>query len=200
MALVVTPEEKVVDNQTQQAQGTSTLTRWAIDPAHSEVGFAAKHMMISTVRGRFSNISGFIDFDESDPSAALVDVEVDVASVDTRQEGRDQHLRSADFFDAENHPQMKFVSRKVEHAKGNEYKVTGDLTIRGTTREVTLDGTFEGAHPDPWGGTRAGFTASGKINRHDFGLNWNATIEAGGVVVGPEIKIQLEIEAVKQAN
>ncbi len=188
-----------MDNQTQQSQ-TTTLTRWTIDPAHSEIGFAAKHMMISTVRGRFSDVTGFIDFNEDDPTTAKIDVEVAVSSVDTRQEPRDQHLRSADFFDAESHPTIKFVSTKVEKAKGNDYKVTGDLTIRGTTREVTLDATFEGAHPDPWGGTRAGFTVTGKINRHDFGLNWNATIEAGGVVVGPEIKLQIEVEAVKQAS
>jgi polyisoprenoid-binding protein YceI len=188
-----------MDNQAQSAQATRTLTRWKIDPAHSEIGFAAKHMMISTVRGRFSDISGYIDFNEDDPTSSKIEVEIGVGSVDTRQEPRDNHLRSADFFDAENHPQMKFVSTKVEHGKGDSYKVTGDLTIRGTTKPVTLDATFEGVHPDPWGGTRAGFTASGKINRHDFGLNWNATIEAGGVVVGPEIKIQLDIQAVKEA-
>ncbi len=187
-----------MDSQTQQGQATTTLTRWNIDPAHSEVGFAAKHMMISTVRGRFSDVSGFIDFDEHNPESAKIDVEVGVTSIDTRQEGRDNHLRSADFFDAETHPSMKFVSTKVEHLKGSQYKVTGDLTIRGTTNPVTLDATFEGAHPDPWGGTRAGFTANGKINRHEFGLDWNATIEAGGVVVGPEVKLQFEVEAVKQ--
>jgi len=185
-------------NQAQQSQATRTITRWKIDPSHSEIGFAAKHLMISTVRGRFSDVTGFIDFDEQDPTSAKIDVEVGVASIDTRQEPRDQHLRSADFFDAENHPSMKFVSTRIEHGRGNEYKVTGDLTIRGTTKPVTLDATFEGAHPDPWGGTRAGFSATGKIDRHEFGLNWNATIEAGGVVVGPEIKLQLEVEAVKQ--
>jgi len=189
-----------MDSQTKQGQATATLTRWNIDPAHSEVGFAAKHMMISTVRGRFSEISGYIDFDENDPTSAKIDVEVGVASIDTRQEGRDNHLRSADFFDAENHPSMKFVSTKIEHARGDDYKVTGDLTIRGITKPVTLDATFEGTHPDPWGGTRAGFSASGKINRNEFGLNWNATIEAGGVVVGPEIKLQIEVETVKQAQ
>ena len=187
-----------MEDQAQRSQATGTITRWKIDAAHSEVGFAVKHMMVSTVRGRFSDITGYIDFDEDNHGSALVDVEVGVASVDTRQEGRDQHLRSADFFDAENHPSMKFVSTKVEQDKGNEYKVTGDLTIHGTTRQITLDATYEGAHPDPWGGTRAGFSATGKINRNDFGLNWNAAIEAGGVVVGPEIKLQLEIEAVKQ--
>lgn len=189
-----------MENQETQGQATKSLTRWKIDPAHSEIGFAAKHMMISTVRGRFSEVSGFIAFDEGDLTSASIDVEIGVASVDTRQEGRDNHLRSADFFDAENHPSMKFVSTKIEPTKGDQYKITGDLTIRGTSHEVTLDASFEGMHADPWGGTRAGFSATGKINRHDFGLNWNATIEAGGVVVGPEIKIQLDVEAVKQAE
>lgn len=186
-------------HQGEQTQAKSTVTRWKIDPAHSEVAFAAKHMMISTVRGRFSDVSGHIDFDEENPTSAKIDVEIAVTSVDTRQEPRDNHLRSADFFDVENHPTMTFVSSKVERVKGNEYRVSGDLTIRGTTHEITLDASFEGAHPDPWGGTRAGFAATGKINRHDFGLNWNAAIEAGGVVVGPEIKLQLEVEAVKEA-
>ncbi len=189
-----------MDNQTQQSQSTETVTRWKIDPVHSEIGFAAKHMMISTVRGRFSDVSGYIDFDENDPSSAKIDVEVGVSSVDTRQEARDQHLRSADFFHAEVHPRMSFVSDKVELVKGNEYKVTGDLTIRDMTHKITLDATFEGAHADPWGGMRAGFSANGKINRHDFGLGWNAAIETGGVVVGPEIKLQLEVEAVKQVD
>jgi len=188
-----------VDDETQQAQATRTITRWKIDPAHSEIGFAVKHMMISTVRGRFSDVSGYIDFDEDHPADSKIEVEVGVASVDTRQEGRDNHLRTSDFFDAENHPRMKFVSTEVVHVKGTEYKVTGDLMIRGVTREVTLDASFEGTNKDPWGGTRAGFSANGKINRNDFGLDFNATLETGGVVVGSEIKLQFEIEAVKQS-
>ncbi|HEX3722097.1 MAG TPA: YceI family protein, partial [Nitrolancea sp.] len=115
-----------------------------------------------------------------------------------RQEQRDNHLRSADFFDAENFPKISFVSTKVEHVKKNEYLITGDLTIHGTTHEETLDATFEGMQADPYGGVRTGFSATGKVNRHDFGLTYNAAMEAGGVVVGTEVKIQLEIEAVKQ--
>jgi polyisoprenoid-binding protein YceI len=182
-----------------QVHKTSITTRWNIDPVHSEVGFSVKHMMVSNVRGRFNEVTGYIDFDENDPSTAKIDVEINTNSVDTRQEQRDTHLRSADFFDAENHPKMSFVSTKVEHVKGDNYRVTGDLTIRGTTKPITLDATFEGVSPDPYGGVRSGFSATGKINRHDFGLNYNAAIEAGGVVVGADIKIQLEVEAIKEA-
>ena len=182
-----------------QAHETGTITRWNIDPVHSEIGFSVKHMMVSNVRGRFNEVTGHIDFNENDPSTAKIDVEINTHSVDTRQEQRDNHLRSADFFDAENHPKMSFVSTNVEHVKGDNYRVTGDLTIRGTTKPVTLDATFEGVSPDPYGGVRSGFSATGKINRHDFGLDYNAAIEAGGVVVGADIKIQLEVEAIKQA-
>lgn len=182
-----------------QAHETGTITRWNIDPVHSEIGFSVKHMMVSNVRGRFNDVTGHIDFNENDPSTAKIDVEINTHSVDTRQEQRDNHLRSADFFDAENHPKMSFVSTNVEHVKGDNYRVTGDLTIRGTTKPVTLDATFEGVSPDPYGGVRSGFSATGKINRHDFGLDYNAAIEAGGVVVGADIKIQLEVEAIKQA-
>jgi polyisoprenoid-binding protein YceI len=182
-----------------QVHKTSITTRWNIDPVHSEVGFSVKHMMVSNVRGRFNDVTGYIEFDPADPTTAKIDVEIATTSVDTRQDQRDNHLRSADFFDAENHPKMSFISKQVEHAKGDDYRVTGDLTIRGTTREITLDATFEGTSPDPYGGVRSGFSATGKINRHDFGLDYNAAIEAGGVVVGTDIKIQLEVEAIKQA-
>jgi polyisoprenoid-binding protein YceI len=182
-----------------QVHETGTTTRWNIDPVHSEIGFSVKHMMVSNVRGRFNEVTGYIEFDPADPTTAKIDVEIATTSVDTRQDQRDNHLRSADFFDAENHPKMSFISKKVEHAKGDDYRVTGDLTIRGTTREITLDATFEGTSPDPYGGVRSGFSATGKINRHDFGLDYNAAIEAGGVVVGTDIKIQLEVEAIKQA-
>jgi len=180
-----------------QTQTIGTQTRWNIDPIHSEIGFSVKHMMVSNVRGRFNDVTGYIDFDENDPTSTKIDVEIAATSVDTRQEQRDNHLRSADFFDAANHPKITFVSTKVEHVKKNDYLVTGDLTIRGTTREVTLDATFEGTSPDPYGGVRIGFSATGKINRQDFGLTYNAALEAGGVVVGTDIKIQLEVEAVK---
>ena len=181
---------------TQAAHDTTT---WAIDPAHDELGFAVRHLMLSTVRGRFGAVSGTITVDENDPRSAKVDVTVDVASIDTRQEMRDNHLRSADFFDAANHPTMHFVSKRIEGDVTKTFKVIGDLTIRGTTREIALDVTFEGRAKDPWGNDRAGFSASGKLNRHDFGLNWNQALEAGGVTVGAEVKLTLDVEIVRQA-
>ncbi|MGE5102341.1 MAG: YceI family protein [Deltaproteobacteria bacterium] len=181
---------------TQAAHDTTT---WAIDPAHAELGFAVRHLMLSTVRGRFGAVSGTITVDENDPRSAKVDVTVDVASIDTRQEMRDNHLRSADFFDAANHPTMHFVSKRIDGDVTKTFKVIGDLTIRGTTREIALDVTFEGRAKDPWGNDRAGFSASGKLNRHDFGLNWNQALEAGGVTVGAEVKLTLDVEIVRQA-
>jgi polyisoprenoid-binding protein YceI len=181
---------------TTQVHHTDT---WAIDAAHAELGFAVRHLMLSTVRGRFGAVNGTITVDENDPKSAKIDVTVDVASIDTRQEMRDNHLRSADFFDAANHPTMHFVSKRIEGDVTKTFKVIGDLTIRGTTREITLDVTFEGRAKDPWGNDRAGFSASGKLNRHDFGLNWNQALEAGGVTVGAEVKLTLDVEIVRQA-
>jgi len=177
----------------------NNTTTWAIDPAHAELGFAVRHLMLSTVRGRFGAVSGTITVDEKQPTSAKIDVTVDVTSVDTRQEMRDNHLRSADFFDVANHPTMHFVSKRIEGDVTKTFKVVGDLTIRGTTREVTLDAKFEGRAKDPWGNDRAGFSATGKLNRHDFGLNWNQALETGGVVVGDEVKLTLDVEVVRQA-
>ena len=118
--------------------------------------------------------------------------------IDTREAKRDEHLRSADFFDAANHPKILFQSTKIEHVDGNEYKVTGDITIRGVTKEIVLDAEYAGVHKDPWGGTRTGFTVTGSLNRKDFGLSWNAALETGGVLVGDKIKLELEVEAVQQ--
>ena len=184
---------------TTGSQATSTTTFWKIDPAHTLVEFTAKHMMIANVRGRFVNVEGKIDVDEAQPGRSSVVVEIDAASIDTRTEQRDQHLRSADFLDVENNPKVTFRSTKVEGASleaGKSFRVTGDLTIRGTTREVVLDATFEGRGRDPWGGERVGFSADTKIDRRDFGLTWNAALEAGGVLVGNEIRIHIEAEAV----
>ena len=175
----------------------STTTMWQIDASHSEIEFAVKHLMISTVRGRFGAVKGSITIDEANPSNSSVEAEIDTASVDTREEKRDAHLRSADFFDAENHPVMAFRSTSVEQAGRNRFKVKGELTIRGVTREVELDGTDEGRGQDPWGGQRAGFSATTVIDRRDFGLTWNQALETGGVLVSNEIKISLEIQAVR---
>jgi polyisoprenoid-binding protein YceI len=179
------------------AAATETTT-WTIDPAHAEVGFAVKHLMISTIRGRFGTVEGKVVLNEGDPSKSSVDVTVDIASIDTRQEMRDNHLRSADFFDVENHPKMHFVSKKVVGDISDEFKVIGDLTIRGTTREVTLDVSLTGRGNDPWGNERMGFEAKGKLNRLDFGLHYNPALETGGFVVGDEVKLSIDVELIKQ--
>lgn len=173
-------------------------TTWTVDPTHAEVGFAVKHLMISTVRGRFGAVEGKVVFNEADPSRSTIDVSVDIASIDTRQEMRDNHLRSADFFDAENHPKMHFVSKKVVGDINDDFKVIGDLTIRGTTREVTLDVSLTGRGNDPWGNERMGIEAKGKVSRSEFGLHWNQALETGGVVVGDEVKISIDVELIKQ--
>lgn len=183
----------------QTVDAATGVARWEIDAIHSNVEFSVRHMMISTVRGRFAEVNGHIDFDPADPTSAKIEVEIPVASIDTRSEGRDEHLRSDDFFAADKYPNMTFTSSRVEAAGGNRYRVTGDLTIRGVTREVVLDVEFHGTHPDAYGGVRAGFSATTSINRFDYGLTWNAAIESGGVVVGDTVKINLEIQAVRQA-
>lgn len=173
--------------------------KWVVDPTHTNVEFSVKHMMIATVRGRFGKVEGVIEGDPGDLTSARFEATIDTQSIDTRQEDRDNHLRSADFFDVANHPNITFKSTKVEKVGDNEYKVTGDLTIRGVTRPVTLDTTFEGRGKDPWGGERIALSATGKINRKDFGLTWNAALETGGVLVSDEVKIELNVEAVLQA-
>jgi polyisoprenoid-binding protein YceI len=172
-------------------------TTWQIDPAHTDVGFAVKHMMIATVKGRFADVNGTIAIDETDPSASSVEVSVSTASVDTRQAQRDEHLRSADFFDVENHPELTFRSRRVETVGNGKLKITGDLAIRGTTREVVLDATEEGRGKDPWGNERVGFSATTSIDRRDFGLTWNNALETGGVLVGNDVRISIDVEAVR---
>jgi polyisoprenoid-binding protein YceI len=180
---------------TETSTGTTT---WTIDPAHTSVEFSLKHLMISTVRGRFGAVTGTIVLDEANPLASSVTAEIDVTSIDTRQEQRDAHLRSADFFDVETFPSIRFTSTRIER-DGEHFDVYGDLTIRDVTREVVLHTSDEGRGGDPWGGQRAGFSATTKIDRRDFGLTWNQALETGGVVVGNDIKITLEVEAVKQA-
>lgn len=172
---------------------------WNIDPSHSLIEFSVRHMMISRVKGRFGSFKGQITGDPADWTSAKVEVSVDVASIDTRTEDRDNHLRSADFFDVARFPEMRFVSREIKKTGEGKYAVEGDLTIRDVTCPVTLDVTFEGSGKDPWGGERVAFSATGRINRKDFGLTWNAPLEAGGVLVGEEVDIVIEVEAVKAA-
>lgn len=183
---------------TATATATETKSTWTVDPAHAEVGFSVRHLMISTVRGRFGAVNGTVTLDEANPSASKVDVTIDVTSIDTRQEQRDAHLRSPDFFDVENFPTMHFVSKKVVGNVTEEFKLIGDLTIRGVTKEVTLDVTAEGRGKDPWGNERAGFSAKGKITRSEFGLTWNQMLEAGGVAVSDEVKLAIDAEVVRQ--
>jgi polyisoprenoid-binding protein YceI len=171
---------------------------WQIDSAHSQVAFSARHMMISKVRGQFGEFSGTIDFDENNPADSTVNVEIKAASINTGIEDRDTHLRSGDFLDAENYPTLTFVSKRVEVTDDSSGKLIGDLTILGVSNEVVLDVEYGGQAKSPWGTTSAGFSASTKINRKDWGLQWNAPLETGGVLVGDTISINIEIELVKQ--
>ena len=162
------------------------------------VEFSAKHLMITTVKGRIADVEGTIVTDEKNPRNSSVEATLKAVSLDTRTDQRDQHLRSADFLNAELYPEIKFRSTKIEGDK-DSFKLTGDLTIRDVTRPITLDVQFEGRQTDPWGGERIGFSGSGKIDRRDFGLTWNQALETGGVVVGNDVKINIEVEAVKAA-
>lgn len=179
---------------------TATTTTWTIDASHSAAEFSAKHMMITTVKGRIADVRGAITLDEANLGNSSVAVELAAASIDTRSEQRDAHLRSADFLDADRFPTIVFRSRRIEGAKlaeGDGFRVVGDLTIHGVTREVALDATYEGRGRDPWGGERVSFSATTKIDRREFGLTWNAALEAGGVLVSNDIRIQLEVQAVR---
>jgi len=174
---------------------------WDIDPAHSEIGFKVRHMMVSNVRGSFHDVTGVLEFDEADVTRSSVDVTIVAGSIDTGVEKRDKHLRSPDFFDVEKYPSLSFRSKKVQVVADGVFKVTGDLTIHGVTREVVLD--VEGLDhqaKDPWGNTIMGATATTKINRKDYGLTWNKALETGGVLVGDEISITLEIELKKRTG
>lgn len=171
------------------------VTNWTIDPAHSIAEFAVRHMMISTVRGHFSDVSGTITFDPNNPANSLVHAEINAASVDTGQDQRDDHLRSADFFEVEKYPKIVFDSTKFEKVGDDRYKIVGNLTIRDVTREVELDARFLGQILDAFGKQRIGVEATTTINREDFGLTWNQVLEAGGVMVSDTINITLNIAA-----
>jgi polyisoprenoid-binding protein YceI len=178
----------------------ATASTWAIDPAHSVVELAVKHMMFSTVKGRFANVAGTIVLDEADLGASSVSTEIDAASIDTGEPQRDGHLRSADFLDVESFPTITFRSTGVEPQGRSRFTLVGDLTIRGVTQEVALEAELVGKGTDPWGGQRAGFAATTTINRKEFGLTWNQALEAGGVLVSDQVKISLEIQATLQAS
>lgn len=170
---------------------------WILDPAHTLAEFSVKHMMISTVKGRFNKVEGSIVVDPAEVTTAQFSGSVDIASIDTGEAGRDDHLRSADFFDAANFPTISFKSWRVE-PDGDDYRMVGDLSIRGTTKSVIWALTYEGQGKDPWGNERIGFTAETKVDRKEFGLVWNAVLETGGVLVGDQVKIAVHLEAIKQ--
>jgi len=172
---------------------------WAVDSTHSSIDFTVKHMMIANVKGTFHNFEAKIEADPHDLTTANIEFSVDVASIDTRNNDRDAHLRSGDFFDAEKYPKITFQATNIVKKGDGEYDVTGNLTIRDVTRQETFSVTFEGAGKDPWGNEKAGFSGKGTIKRSDYGLTYNAVLETGGVLIGDEVKISIEIEGVKQA-
>jgi len=173
------------------------MATYAIDKAHSEAAFQVRHL-ITKVRGSFADLAGTITYDEAKPEQSSVAFSLKTASIDTNEKDRDAHLRSADFFDVENHPEITFKSTKVG-GNGKQLQVTGPLTIRGVTKEMTLPVTFLGYAKDPWGNQRAGFETEITINRKDFGLQWNAPLETGGFLVGDDVKVNLQIQAIAQA-
>ncbi|MBN2174632.1 MAG: YceI family protein [Bacteroidales bacterium] len=176
---------------------TTTIIKWTIDKAHSEVQFKAKHLVISTVTGQFNEFDGWLEIEDDNLENAQAWFTADINSISTNSPDRDNHLKSADFFDAENYPEITFESIEITHVGENQYKMNGNLTMRGITKMIILDVEYGGIMVDPWGNTKAGYEITGKVNRHDFGLKWNATTEAGGLVVGEEIKIALNIQLVK---
>jgi len=178
------------------AAAEQTRTTWKIDPTHSSVEFAVRHLMITTVRGRFTGVQGTVVNDGTDPAKSAVEVVIDAATIDTREPQRDAHLRSADFFDVEKFPVLTFRSTGLDGRPGERFKLSGELTIHGVTRSVVLDVESEGQVKDAWGGLRSGFTATTKIKRSEFGLTWNQLLEAGGVTVSDDVKISLDVQLV----
>jgi polyisoprenoid-binding protein YceI len=182
-----------------QVTATALTTNvWAIDPAHSDVGFAVKHLMFATVKGAFRTFSGKLVLNEQNIRASSIEAEIDAASIDTRQDQRDAHLRSPDFFDVENFTTITFRSTRIEQVRHGHFRAVGELTIRGITREVVLDVEETGRGQDPWGGERIGYSARTTIERDAYGLTWNQVLEAGGFAVGNEVVVTLNVEIVKQ--
>lgn len=191
LAVVAAIAAPVVFAQEKQA--------WEIDAAHTQAGFAVKHMMVSTVRGTFGKTTGTLHFDGKDATTIEVDAAIETATINTGIDKRDEHLRSADFFDVASHPKITFKSKKAEAAGAGKFRLTGDLTMHGVTKEVTLEGEGPSAAvKDPYGKVRVGASATTKVSRKDFGLKWNALLEAGGVAVGDEVTITIDIEATKK--
>jgi polyisoprenoid-binding protein YceI len=172
------------------------LATWTIDASHSGIHFSIRHLVIAKVRGKFTKFGGTIELDEADMTNSKVNVEIETASIDTAEEKRDGHLKSPDFFEVEKFPKATFVSKSIKK-NGDDYAVTGAFTLHGVTHDVTLQATFEGKGKDPWGGERVAFGAKTSLNREDFGLKWNQALEAGGVLVGTKVDLELEVEAIK---
>lgn len=180
------------------AIGFSQSTEWKIDHSHSNVTFEISHMVVATVTGKFEKFDGSIKSDTEDFTDASVNFQIETASVNTNNEKRDAHLRNDDFFDAENNPYIIFNGKKMEKKSGNNYSLTGDLTMNNITREVELDVRFNGTIKDPWGGTRAGFRVTGELNRYEYDLMWNTTLESGGLLVGENVELRVNLELIKQ--
>ncbi len=174
-----------------------SIATYALEPAHSSVEFAVKHMLIARTKGAFHDYSVVAEIDQANFANSSATVRIKADSIDTRQPDRDAHLKSSDFLDAANHPELIFVTRRIEPSHG-EWKITGDLTIRGVTREVTLQGDATGPVRDPWGGSRIGLSIHGSVNRKDFGMVWNAALDAGGFVLADDVKLNIEVELLKQ--
>jgi polyisoprenoid-binding protein YceI len=172
---------------------------FSLDAAHSSFEFSVRHMVISSTKGRFAKFDATAQIDEANLANSSATITIDTNSIDTREEARDNHLRSADFFDAANHPTMTYVTKRIEPKGGNDYRIIGDLTVRGMTHEVPLQAEVTGPIKDPYGNTRYGISAEGKINRKEWGLNWNAVMEAGGLLVGDDVKLSAELELVQPA-
>ena len=177
---------------------TTDKTKWMIDPAHTQVQFKVKHLVISTVTGSFDKFEGGMNSGREDFTDAEVWFSADASSINTGTPDRDKHLKSTDFFDADNHPKLTFKSTGIQKKEGDRYKLAGDLTIRGTSRPIELDVEYGGLMKDPWGNTKVGFELSGKLNRKDYGLTWNAVTEAGGLVVSEEVRILINVELSRQ--
>lgn len=177
-------------------QLTGTYT---IDPSHSRLGFVARHAMVTKVRGGFNDFAGTFTLDADDPARSTAEITIQATSVDTRNADRDAHLRSNDFFAMDDHPEISFASTAIEQLDAENYRVTGDLTLRGVTKPVTIDLAYTGSAIDPWGNTRVGFEGTAQVNRKDWGLNWNAALDAGGVLVSEKVTLEFEISATKDA-
>jgi polyisoprenoid-binding protein YceI len=193
------PDARPTRPSAPQETAQMALETWNIDNAHSSIGFTVRHMVVAKVHGQFSRWTAQFRFDPLDVTTSSVVVEIDAASITTHEEKRDAHLRSGDFLAVAEHPKLTFRSRRVEPVASDRFRIVGELTIRGVTRDVVLDAENLGTGKDPWGNTRVGFTAKVSINRMDFGAKWNAALEAGGVLVGEKVDIEIDLEAVRAA-